>query len=163
MLIVFLLSGCGICNLNDFTLPDDDEFIVLVQELDTPEKICAYMKKNFTYTKNAFYSPNPYQLWLHKEGDCNDLCTFAIFMANYHNYTTYQIHIYFQKTLIKHMLAVYAENNKYTYSSAKVYYPIYVPDFHWIVSHYLSIHSEYEFESYKVYDYNMNIIEQVTK
>ena len=107
ILSIFLLSGCNVIyNLSNFVLPDNAEFLALVQELDTPQKIGDYMLKNFTYQLHTYYAPNPYQLWLTKNGDCNDFATFGMFIANYHGYETYLIKI-FDKTLIKHYISVY--------------------------------------------------------
>ena len=46
LLTIFLsvLSGCGFYNLSNFTLPDDLEFLEVVKELDSPQKIGDYMK-----------------------------------------------------------------------------------------------------------------------
>lgn len=160
LILTIFLSGCSsVFNLSNFVLPDDIGFISCIEKLDTPEKICNYMKDNFTYKEHIFYNPNPYTLWLIQEGDCNDLCTFAIFVANYHNYETYQIHIFFKGTFIKHTLAVYLENDKYTYSNFKAYYPICASSFKEIVSHYF-INHELKLKFYKVFDYNMNLIEK---
>jgi len=160
IILIFLTAGCGIFDLSDFVLPDDIDFINTINELNNPEKICSYMKENFTYKENIFYNPDPYTLWQTKKGDCNDFCTFAIFVANYHNYETYQIHIFFKGTFIKHVLAVYLENSKHNYSNIKAYYPINVDTFKDVVSHCFSFPCEYELKSYKVYNYNMNIVEQ---
>lgn len=152
LILIIFLSGCSVFNLNNFVLPDDIDFIETIENLDTPEKICSYMKENFTYKENIFYNPDPYTLWSIQEGDCNDFCAFATFIANYHNYTTYQIVINFKGTFIKHILAVYLENDKYSYSNNKAYYPICASSFDEIVSHYF-INHELELRSYKVYDY----------
>lgn len=162
MTLTILLTGCSVFNLNDFVLPDDLEFINTINKLDTPEKICNYIKENFTYKENLFYNPSPYELWLTQEGDCNDFCTFAIFAVNYHNYPTYQIQISFKGTFIKHVLAVFLEDGKYTYLNIKAYYPLYASTFNEIVSHYFIDH-ELELKSYKVYDYNNNLIEKVQR
>ena len=70
---------------------------------------------------------------------------------NYHNYPTYQIQISFKGTFIKHVLAVFLEDGKYTYLNIKAYYPLYASTFNEIVSHYFIDH-ELELKSYKVYD-----------
>jgi len=161
LVLIILLSGCSLLNLNDFVLPNDIEFINTIKTLDTPEKICNYMKDNFIYEPHAIYNLNPYQLWLTQKGDCNDFSTFATFIANYHNYTTYQIYIYFKGTFIAHVLAVYLENDKYTYSNNKAYYPINVSTFKEVVEHYFDMVKEYELNFYEIYDYNMNLIEKI--
>ena len=162
LLIIFILltlslSSCGLYNLNFFTLPDDAEFIALVQELDTPLKICQYMKDNFTYELHLLYTPNPYILWQTKKGDCNDFATFGVFIADYHGYETYQIKIYWQDIKIKHRLAIYKEN-KYSFSDNWLYFlPIY-NNFLEIVK-YDSFLQDKIWSKYIVYDYDMNIIE----
>ena len=120
LILIILLSGCS-----DIVLPNDIEFINTIKTLDTPENICNFMQDNFTFKDNFYNAPDPYNLWLIKEGDCDDMSTFATFVANYHGYTTYQIHLYFEGACICHSLAVYLENGKYTYSSNQYYYPIY--------------------------------------
>ncbi|GAJ14905.1 unnamed protein product, partial [marine sediment metagenome] len=107
LLIIFILSiiflaGCsGIFNLNGWIWPDDLEFMALIEELDTPQKISDYMRENFIYKANVIYAPDPYTLWKTGEGDCNDLETFARFVANWHGYETYQIKIYYSGTFEK--------------------------------------------------------------
>lgn len=159
-ILTIFLSGCSVFNLSNFVLPNDPEFISCIEKLNTPKKICSYMKDNFTYKENIFYNPDPYTLWLTHEGDCNDLCTFAIFVAHYHNYKTFQIQISFKRTFIRHILAVYTENDKYSYSDIKAYCPICASSFDEIISHYSTKNHELELKSYKVYDYNMNLIEK---
>ena len=162
-ILIILLSGCGVFNLGDFVLPDDYdiEFIKTVKTLNTPEKICNYMDDNFTY----FCDPNkailsPYQSWLIKEVDCDDMSTFATSAANYHNYPAYQIYIYFKGTLIYHALAIYLENDKYTYSSNQTYYPLYTSSFNDIVLDYFK-HDKREINYYEIFDYNMDLIEKI--
>ena len=150
LVLAFLLSGC-------FVLPDDT-FIETVKTLNTPEKICAYMQDNFTY----FCDPDkailsPYQSWLIKEVDCDDMSTFATFCANYHDYPTYQIHMYFEGACVYHSLAVYLEDGKFTYSSNQTYYPLYASNFNDIVLDYFE-HDKRELDYYEIYDYDMNLI-----
>jgi len=158
ILLTIFLSGCGIFNLNGFIMPDDLEFLVVVESLDTPEKICDYMKENFTYKEHLFYAPDPYTFWQLKEGDCNDFADFARFVANYHRYETYQILISFKNTLLQHALGVFVENDKYTYSNNKAYKPIYADTFKEVIEHWEKSQSEYEVKYYKVYDYENNLI-----
>jgi len=160
ILSIFLLSGCGIYNLNNFVVPDDTEFLKVIQELDTPEKICQYMVNNFTYQKHSFYAPSPYQLWLTKNGDCNDFATFAQFVANFHDYETYQIKIFYKNTTYKHMLAVYKEN-KYSFSDNWLYFPPTYNNFLEIVEYDCYLRDK-TWTKYIVYDYWNNLIEQRT-
>lgn len=158
-IIVLLLSGCGLYNLSNFTLPNDLEFLAVVNELDTPEKICSYMEENFTYEYHSLYAFDPYILWKIKKGDCNDFATFGTFIANHHGYEVYQVFIYFKKTLVSHIIAVYVENGKYNYSSNTQYLPINFSTFKEVVEHYDKFDYTYEVKNYKVYDYEMNLIE----
>jgi len=158
ILISILLTGCGVCNLNSFILPDDEEFLAVIEELDTPQKIGDYMLENFTCEAHIFYAPDPYTLWKTKKGDCNDMATFGVFVANYHGYTTYQIHIYYQKTLISHYLAVYRENNKYSFTDNQYYY--YGFDTFRDIVEESGKHTGLIWTKYIVYDYNNDIIEE---
>lgn len=155
LILIIFLSGCSIFNLNDFVLPNDIEFINTIKTLDTPEKICDYMRENFTYKENLYYTPNPYQMWLDKKGDCNDYATFAVFIANYYGYETYQIRIFWLGLNYSHYLAVYKENGTYTYSSNESYFSKGYDTFLDIVKDQTNGWSKYI-----VYDYNMNLIEQ---
>ena len=160
LIFIIFLSGCSLYNLNNFVLPDDIEFINTVKILDTPEKICSYIKENFIYEPHVFSAPDPYTLWKTKKGDCNDIATFAQFVANYHSYETYQMRIYFKKTFISHIMAIFKENGKYTYLNIKAYYPINVNTFEEVVFHFFSFPCEYKLDYYEIYDYNMNLIEK---
>lgn len=162
IILTLFLSGCGLCNLNNFILPDDTEFIALIEELDTPEKIGDYMLKNFTYQLHTLYVPNPYQLWLTKNGDCNDFATFGMFIANYHFYETYLIKI-FDETSLRHYISVYLENNCFSITDNQYYY-FGFKTFKEIVN----FDSKYmipnrKWLKYIVYDYDMNVIEKVIR
>lgn len=159
MLIIFLLSGCGVYNLNNFTLPDDAEFLALIQELDTPRKVSNYMIENFIYKANPYTSISPYTLWKTKVGDCNDMAAFAGLIANYHGYTVYQLKIFYDG--FKHLIAVYSEYNCYSMTDNQYYYCCFL-DFIDIV-YFDSIRREVDWLKYEVYDYNMNLIEKVQK
>jgi len=161
IILTIFLSGCNsvfdlndyIYNLGNFTLPDDKEFIQTIESLDTLDKICNYMNDNFIpieYNENVF---DPYTMWQVKTGDCNDYASFAIFCANYHNYETYQIWLIFPD--FSHIIAVYKIDNGYLvsdwdYLHEKVY------------NSFSEIMQFFYCKNYIVYDYNMNIIEQVT-
>jgi len=68
LLTLILLSGC-VYNLNLFTLPDDIEFLAVVESLNTPYKISEYMVIHFTYKLSPFIAKTPYELWKIGEGD----------------------------------------------------------------------------------------------
>ena len=162
LLTIFLSGcGCGLYNLNSFILPDDIEFLALVQELDTPEKICQYMSDNFTYKANTASNKDPYILWKIKKGDCNDFATFAQFIAHYHEYKTYQIVIYFSNCKFKHSIAIYKEN-KYSFSDNWLYFSAKYNTFLEIIEYDFYLRDK-TWTKYIVYDYWNNIIEQGTK
>lgn len=161
IILVLALVGCsGVFNLNDWICPDDLEFIVLIEELDTPKKICNYMIKNFTYEPRILSPLTPYQLYLHKKGDCDDLSYFAVFFANFHNYETWQIKIYCKNTFFRHFIAIYKENGKYNFSDNQYYFFIGAKNFREIVTYDCHIRNKI-WTKYIVYDYDMNIVEQV--
>ena len=110
ILSIIFLAGCGVFDLDGWVWPEDDlEFMTLIEELDTPQKISDYMMENFEYELHNLWTPTPYFLWKRGKGDCNDFATFGIFIAHYHGYETYQIIISYSDTSIKHMIAVYVE------------------------------------------------------
>jgi len=156
IIILIFLTGCsGLYNLNNFILPDDMGFLCLIRQLDNPEKIGNYMMENFTFEKHDSLL-TPYQLYKTKKGDCDDFAIFAIFVADYNNYETYQIAIILENG-VGHFLGVYVENYKYTYSNNRHYCPINVLTFKEIVSN----ACRFEWAKYTVYDYWNNIIEIV--
>ena len=163
IIVLISLTGCnGLYNLNSFILPDDTEFITLIQRLDTPEKTCQYMLYNFGNEAHVFNTLTPYQLYLNGKGDCDDLSNFATYVANYHGYETYQILIYFSNTIFKHQIAIYEENNGYTFSSNGYYYPVNYNNFYDIVGlNSQDIYEDYSYiwSKYTVYDYDMNVVE----
>ena len=165
ILSVLFLSGCGVYNLNYFVMPDDDEFLALIIELNTPRKICQYMEDNFTYEVHSHYAPTPYVIWKTGKADCNDYVTFAQFIANHHGYETYHLLVTFtyndEKT--KHSLGVYLENDKYNYSNCTYYCLLNATSFEDIVIHNFRPPCESEVISYEVYDYNNNLIEKVQR
>jgi hypothetical protein len=159
ILLTIFLTGCGIFNLSNFVMPDDLEFLEVIKELDTPEKICAYMEENFIYEAHLFYAPDPYTLWKNKKGDCNDFSMFGIFVANFYGYETYQIIMSFKGIILEHYIGVYKENGKYNYSDLQDYIPINVDTFKEIVL-YCADTFKYELKNYKVFDYDNNLIEK---
>ena len=162
ILLTIFLSGCGLYNLNNFVLPDDAEFLALIQELDTPLKICQYMEDNFESEIHLSYDLTPYQLFITQKGDCKDMSDFAKFIANYHGYETYQILISYKDITDNHIITVYKENNKYNFSDNQYYCFANSSNFRLLVD-IDSIITTSDWLSYEVYDYNMNLIEQSTK
>lgn len=158
--LILTLTGCGVFNLNGWIYPDDGEFLAVVESLYTPEKIGNYMLENFTYEIHDFYAPDPYTLWQIKKGDCNDFATFGAFVADYHNYETYQIEI-FDYTLFKHYVAVYDEDIWYSITDCQNYY-FGFDTFRKIVDYVCDIRLK-NWRKYIVYDYWNDIIEEINK
>jgi hypothetical protein len=163
LLIILLISisGCGLFNLDGWVIPDDTKFLVLIQELDTPEKIGDYMLDNFESEEHPYISLTPYQLYITKKGDCNDFATFAIYIAHFHGYETYQILMLFPKPIYPidtwHAIPIFKEGNYYTFSENQWYFN----QCHNSFADIMQIYNGWTI--YKVYDYDMNIVEQVTK
>ena len=157
IIILSFLTGCGIFNLGNFTIPDDLEFIAVIESLDTPQAISDYMMDNFTYELHGWYAPSPYILWQTKKGDCNDFSTFGTFIANYHGYETYQIRI--EGIGYVHYLGVYVED-MYSFTDNRKYYYGF-ETFREMVDK-SSKRIGKAWKSYKVYDYDRNIVEKGT-
>jgi len=165
VIILIFLTGCNIYDLNYFVMPDDIEFLALVEELDTPEKIGEYMLENFTLKLHNFYTPDPYTLWKIKEGDCNDFATFGIFIANWHGYETYLIKIFYSDTSMKHAIAVYVEDDGLSITDLRVYFNnggFYFDTFREIVNWDSDI-TLLNWKKYIVHDYWNEIIEEEFK
>ncbi|MBA7538137.1 hypothetical protein ES705_30411 [subsurface metagenome] len=147
IILTLTLSGCWVT-------PDDySKFIATVEKLDTPQKIGDYMLENFIYETNSILL-DPYQLFLIKRGNCDDFSLFATSIANYHGYETYQILA--ELPLGYHMIGVFKEGNYYNISENTLYIECFCENFKEIMNFYLY----HDWISYKVYDYNMNLIEQ---
>ena len=165
IILIFLTTGCsGLYNLSDFILPDDSEFLNVIENLNTPKEICQYMLDNFGYEVHPYKTFTPHELFLNKSGDCNDFSLFAIYVANYHGYESYQILITFYDWAfgcpMKHTIGVFKEEGGYSISEGKYYiggFGRYRKTFREIVDW---NYSE-DWKSYTVYDYDMNIVEEV--
>lgn len=161
LLILFIglifLTGCGLYDLSNFILPDDSEFLTLIEELDTPEKIGNYMVENFTYEFHDTYTLNPYELYKLGKGDCNEFVDFGTFIANYHNYETYQLGIYYKN--FKHRIAIYIEGNFYSITNNQ-YYSFGYNTFLEIVEIDSALRNKI-WTKYIVYDYWNEVIEEI--
>ena len=156
ILMLMLLTGCGVFNLDGWITPADDEFIACIEELNTPQKIGDYMIKNFTYKAHDFTAQSPYELFLYEKGDCDEFAKFGILIADYHNYETYQIKI-FDNTLYTHYVAVYDEDIWLSITDNQ-YYSFGYDSFEEIVNHVCNRRNK-EWTKYIVYDYWNDIIE----
>lgn len=166
IIVLIFLTGCGgLYNLSNFVVPDDLEFLALIKELNTPKIICQYMLDNFGYEDHPYNTLTPYQLYKNKAGDCSDFSLFAVFVANYHGYETYQILVIFYPHVfgytMGHIIGVFKEEGGYSISEGKYYiggFGRYRKTFKEIVDF---NYPEDWWKSYKVYDYDMNIVETV--
>ena len=161
LIALILLAGCGIYNLNGFITPDDAEFLAVVESLNTPKKISEYMLENFEYEFQPTYAISPYLLWQTEKGDCNDFATFATFIANWHDYETYQIEIKLKNSLYTHWLAIYVEGD-YSFTDNQFYFYGY-KTFREIVEKSCNDNICQEWTSYKVFDYEMRVVESDSK
>ena len=128
--------------------------------LDTPQKIETYVKSYFTYKVNFFGSPDPYKFWLAKEGDCNDYETFERYAGWLHNWETYRMIIKFQGVIVSHTLAIFVEYDTYNYFNVMGYKEIYVDEFQMVFDHFKENCHDYTASSYKVYDWDNNLVEK---
>ena len=163
VLLTIFLTGCGVYNLTNFTIPNDNEFVAVIESLDTPKKICQYMHDNFEHKVTIFACYDPYIMWLlnTKAGDCNDYATWAMFVAHYHGYEVYMAIVY-SGSIYSHALAIFVENGKYNYSSNDVYCPVQVNTFKEIIDCHAKSWN-IKVKSYKIYDYNMNLVKYEKK
>ena len=160
LLIIALtfLSGCGIYNLNGFVMPDDLEFLAVVESLDTPLKIGDYMAEHFEYEEHLLRALSPHELFVEEKGDCNDFALFGAYIDNYHGYTVYQININWVSSGC-HYLGVYdEESDMYSFTDNRTYF-CYFNNFRDIVNHSSKIHY-LQWKSYKVMDYEGNVKEK---
>ena len=158
ILLLSLLTGCGIANLNDFTVPNDMQFLECIDSLNTPKKICQYMCDNFEYEYHALISIDPYTLWKTKKGDCNDMSAFAVFVADYNGIEVYQIKI-ITSLFSGHTFAVYKEEDLYSFSSNYTYYKPEYNSFREMVEWFFN-EEDTKWYEYTVYNEDMKIIER---
>jgi len=128
-------------------------------------KISDYMQAKFIYEPHAIYTPAPYALWKTGKGDCNDMSTFGVFVANYHGYETHQIQIFWKGTLYQHCIAVYVEDDGLSFSDNQ-YYSLYFGKtysntFREIVEFDCKYFPNEELRKYIVYDYENNVIKDI--
>jgi len=86
------------------------------------------------------------------------MACFGNYVANWHDYETYQIEIKLKNTLYTHWLAVYVEDNYYSFTDNQFYFYGY-ETFREIVEKSCNDNICWEWISYKVFDYEMRVIE----
>ncbi|HZI95667.1 MAG TPA: hypothetical protein VFD40_00575 [Candidatus Paceibacterota bacterium] len=170
LLMVMFLTGCtgmeiGWFDLNNFVLPDDDEFLSSIKWLDSVLWIAWYMQSNFSY-QYCVYAKSPYQLWKTKIGDCNDFSLFGAVAGAYNGLNTWQIRITFDDSNISHWLAIYKAENEdfYSYTTNQYYGGSFQSEedfeaFEVIVNSYCSSRKR-KWISYRVYNCNGDIIKE---
>ena len=151
IIMLVVLSGCGI---GSFIMPNDTEFITVMNNFRTPKEIVNYMAENFEYEYHPLINLNPYKLWLGGKGDCDDMYRFAALAGELNNIEVYKLVVMFN-ICYGHAFAVYREGDMYSFSSNYSYYePEYI-SFKDIVEYFFDT----EWKNYKVYDYSNNLIE----
>ncbi|MBA7572303.1 hypothetical protein ES708_14082 [subsurface metagenome] len=163
MILVFL-TGCGIFNPGSFVVPDDIDFLNVVESLQTPKEVCQYMLDNFGYEDHPYNTLTPYQLYKNKAGDCNDFSLFAVFTANQHGYETWQILIKFYPHVFGynagHTIGVFKEEGGYSISEGRYYiggFGRFRKNFREIVD----FNYQEGWEYYIVYNYWNEVVEEV--
>jgi hypothetical protein len=133
----------------------DSEFVSLLYQLDSPQKICQYMEKYFSY-KLLNGPHSPYQTYLSKEGDCCDHAIFANCLAHFHGYESNIVNIAWTNGH-SHSIVVYDMGNHYTYSSVYLYFSQSFNSIEACVNHCTSrfgyILSDYEVFDWDYYNY----------
>lgn len=130
---------------------EDPEFVNLVYQLDSPQKICQYMEKNINYkVQNGPHTP--YQTYLSEEGDCSDYAIFAISIAHFHGYESNRVMIEWTNNE-KHSIVVYDMGDHYTYSSVYLYFIQSFNSIEACVNHCTSDYG-YIISDYKVYGWD---------
>jgi len=165
--VLVCLIGCvpdapDLYNMNDFILPNDMAFINVVKELQSARQICQYIHDNFTYKAHLFYGLSPYELYLTKEGDCNDFSTFAVFILTFHDKTAYQIRIFCKHLSTTHYITAFYNGDKLEYIDNWSYLEIAADSFEEIVKDACLIR-KWDWKKYVVYNYNMEIVEMKKK
>jgi len=122
LLIIMFLSGCGIYNLDNFTIPNDIQFLECVAGLDTVPLIAQYMEDNFTYKIRPYNTLSPYGMWKIREGDCTDYGAFGVFAARYNGIEAYQVLIYYSDGTLNHINAVYKVEDYWVLTDSWVYH-----------------------------------------
>ncbi len=152
LIVCLIVLSCG-CTPNL-------DFEKLVMSLDTPTKIGEWLTENITYESHHLYPLTPIQLYYTGLGDCDDTAIFGMYVANLHGYTTYKIKICYSDTWILHMICVYDEG-MLSYTDNWVY--TYGFDTFLEIVQDDDRFNQYTWETYKVYDYDNNIIERGIK
>jgi len=161
ILVFLILVGCtSVFNLGSWNTPNDYEFNATIEMLSTPCDCSSYMMSRFEYEYHPHDAISPYELWQEKRGDCNDFSTFFSYVGHEHNYETWQIRIMKTDSDIAHWIAVFKLSGRYYFTSNRAFYPWGARDtFRDVVDTWCLLYKK-DWISYKVYDYDMKVIEK---
>jgi hypothetical protein len=121
--IAIIFYGCALPGKYADYVPNEQEYWNTVKELDTPEKIADYMDMHFEYKMHLYSSAKtPYQFWLDGYGDCKDYAAFGVFCSRYHGYEAYIADVFFKGSFVSHLLAIYKEDNIYSFMDCWIYW-----------------------------------------
>jgi hypothetical protein len=146
ILIMLFLTGCS------STIPNDTEFMQVVEGLNTPEKIAQYMYFNFEYEYQAYGVKTPLELFNLKKGDCNDFSNWIASIGYYHGYETYQLRMIFDG--VNHWLGIFDMGNYLIYTDNQFINTTPYNSFEEIAEFY-SIVSGKKLIDYEVYNYEL--------
>ncbi|GAF79164.1 unnamed protein product [marine sediment metagenome] len=172
ILLIIFLAGCNGFDLSSWVCPNDQEFIALLDSLNTPEKICKYME-SFEWNV-SIHTYSPYQTYLanlegwNDTGDCDDFAAFAVYAANWNEIEVYRmmlwtkyIGFYGLPLILPHVMTVFVEDGSYTYANNYLYRPLFTKDFQDIADDYKARDPRIRgIISWKVYDYWNDKIEE---
>lgn len=109
---VFFVS-CSGGTTPPLTFPDDGgmgsydpQFISLLNELYSPNKLAVYLIQNTQYKEHdGIYTP--YEFYLRKEGDCADYSVFSCYVLHYHDRIAYSVIMLFSDVEYGHAITVF--------------------------------------------------------
>jgi len=161
-LVLALTTGAfaGIIGVYDLTGYHDrhTDFIEFLKPFYSPFALSDWMKVNFTWKKHD-PAYTPYQQWIYKNGDCNDMSTFILYCWARHANTSYMKQIYIRcNEDAAHMIAILVSGSVYVYFSNQYYYSGF-NSYAACVKHWDDNDSRYSVKWFNVYDYDCNLIQ----
>lgn len=147
----------GVIGVYDLTGYNDThaDFLSFLESMPDIYNMHLWMQDNFTQNYHAA-AYTPYQQWIYKNGDCNDMSTFVLYYLKVHFYCSYkQVYIRCNEN-VAHMIAV--EPHGLWYTSNQELYASFgsIAD---CVADWDSRTSNYSVKWYNVYDYDLNFIQ----
>jgi hypothetical protein len=146
LLIFFLIfSGC---------IDYEKSFVKTISELNTPKKIASYMYNNFRYSYQPYGVKTPMELFILKEGDCNDFSNFSTYVGVFHGYKAWQVR--FLKSDINHWISVFEVSGEFIIIDNRYYDITKYNSIDDIVNFYSLFYED--FLGYEIYDYQLNLL-----